>query len=522
MLLKPTRARFVVSLLAAVVVALVGAHALAATEARSKRPRQPAANGLSSARLLAIAEAVARSCGDRHPYDIEAVRTTRGAAGRVIWPGAGVGADPTPVYAITMRGKFTAYTASPPGGRAPTGTVISIVVGAKGRLKGQELDFNLTRRPEPDLPRLGTVIRLGQAANGPRATGSGHGAARSRASTFISLWPACGCSSRPTFLDLFSLKTGRRLGSVAEVQKTSSPVVSISVPAARPGGPVLLTVFSGPRCAAPGGGGVSFGPCDPLPDSCSSRIESLDPSTGAISSLLTMPASMTVTDAVPSPNGREVVMTAAGCATSFLDLHLVVQDLATARQWSIGADAPRCHQLGQPAWSADGSQLVFPYGPSILPRTTQPSASEFCSAPRHSRLAVVSSRRASVTTSWKLIRADQGCSFEAAAYDRQGIAAAEGCTRGSPSGYGATNLGHAYLLQLNHQDHVTARVTLQPGWEQGTVSTMRDGMVLVSQDQPANESYPERDWVWEFDGRHLHPIAHYAVNDAAQVIAVPW
>lgn len=473
------------------------------------------ADGLTAGRLLEIAERTAGNNGDPHPYEIEAVRTTRGAAGRVIWPGAGDGADPTPVYAITMRGRFTAYQALlPAGAHFPTGTVISIVVAAAGRLRGEILDFNLTTRPEPDLARLGPVVHLNlHAATSPA----------SRASTFISLWPACACSSKPTFLDMFSLKTGRRLGTVAEVHTASSPDVSVSVPAARPGGPVLLTFSSGPRCAAPPGGGVSSGPCDPLPDSCSSQIKSLDPSTGRMSTLLTIPSSTTVTDAVPSPDGREMVMSTANCATSYFDQNLVVRDLATSRQWSIGADAPRCHELGEPAWNDDGSQLVFPYGPSILPRGTQPSTSESCSTPRYSRLAVVSARHPSASTSWKLIHADKGCSFEAAAFDRQGIAAAEGCRQqGSRAGYSEPTLGHTYLLQLNHHDRVITRVALEPGWEQGAVSTMRDGTVLVSQDQPANESYPERNWVWEFDGHHLRAIAHYAANDAAQVIAVPW
>ena len=75
---------------------------------------------------------------------------------------------------------------------------------------------------------------------------------------------------------------------------------------------------------------------------------------------------------------------------------------------------------------------------------------------------------------------------------------------------------------LNHQDRVVARVALKPGWEEGAVSTMRNGAILVSQDQPANQSYPERDWVSEFDGHQLRAIAHYAADDAAQVIAVPW
>lgn len=120
--------------------------------------RRHAGAGLTAAQLRGMAEHMARLCGDRHPYAIRAVRTTRGAAGRVIWPGAGVRPDRTPVYAITMRGRFAASGGLGP--HPPTGTVITMVIGAAGRLRGDELDFNLTRRPEPDLARLGRVIRL--------------------------------------------------------------------------------------------------------------------------------------------------------------------------------------------------------------------------------------------------------------------------------------------------------------------------------------------------------------------------
>jgi hypothetical protein len=67
------------------------------------------------------------------------------------------------------------------------------------------------------------------------------------------------------------------------------------------------------------------------------------------------------------------------------------------------------------------------------------------------------------------------------------------------------------------------RIPIQLGLEQAVVATEpTTGDVLITQDQPANEPYPERDWVWEFDGRHLRPIAHYKAEDAAQVLAIPW
>jgi hypothetical protein len=167
--------------------------------------------------------------------------------------------------------------------------------------------------------------------------------------------------------------------------------------------------------------------------------------------------------------------------------------------------------------------LVFPYGPSVLPYGTKPSTAQSCSAPRFDRLVIVHAGRPSSSRTWKLIAADPHCSFMAAAFDRQGIAAVEGCQHG-PNGFTVEpSLGYSYLLQLDHHNRVIARVRLQPGWEEGLVSTdFRNGTILISQDQPANAGYAERDWVWQFDGRRLRPIAHYRAHDAAQVLAAPW
>jgi hypothetical protein len=239
--------------------------------------------------------------------------------------------------------------------------------------------------------------------------------------------------------------------------------------------------------------------------------------------LLALPPSMLVSDAVPSPDGAMIAMRSAGCATSYFDQNVVVRALATGRQWAIGADAPRCHAIGRPSWSADGSRLVFAYRPSVLRYGTEPKARDFCTEPRFGRLAIVPARRASSVRTWKLVGADRHCSFAAAAFDRDGIAAVEACQRG-PHGFTvALNLGQAYLLQLSKRNRVVERIALKPGWEDGLLSTdARDGAVLITQDQPANAGYPERDWVWQFDGHRLRPIASYRADDAAQVLAVPW
>lgn len=159
---NPIKAKLALPLLTAAAVAVACAHAIATSSPRVRYSHRSALNGLTSSQLLKIADAIAARNGDLHPHDVRAVRTTRGAAAEAIWPGTLVGPDSTPVYAITMRGRFTAYNASTPAdGAFPTGTVISTVIRAAGRLRSQALDFNLTRRPEPDLSKLGAVQRLG-------------------------------------------------------------------------------------------------------------------------------------------------------------------------------------------------------------------------------------------------------------------------------------------------------------------------------------------------------------------------
>jgi hypothetical protein len=142
---------------------------------------------------------------------------------------------------------------------------------------------------------------------------------------------------------------------------------------------------------------------------------------------------------------------------------------------------------------------------------------------RYARLAVASALHSSRSRAWKLIRADRGCSFEAATFDPAGVAAVEGCRRNhAPESNIKPGLGQARLLQLNSKHRVTARIDLEPGWEQGAITTERGGRVLISQDQPANGPYPERDWVWEFDGHSLRFVHHYKAHDAAQIIAIPY
>jgi hypothetical protein len=338
-------------------------------------------------------------------------------------------------------------------------------------------------------------------------------ASTSRAGSFISLWPACACGKR-TVLEQFSLKNGRRLRALTAVP--SSTGAHVANPHTDSRGGVWITTSSGPRCTS----GVAG--CGPEPNSCSGTAVRFDPTTRSTKTELTFPNSILVADTRPSPNGRLIAMTTGGCATSFFNEHIVVRDRRSGRQWTIGADAAPCHALGDPAWNPNGTQLVFPYGPSVLSRHTHVPGGT-CTAARFSRLAVVPAGRSSQTTTWKLLKADHGCSYQAATFDRWGIAAIEGCVQGEPRGQYSVNGGNTYLVQLNSRHHVMMRLELARGYNGGDIANdPRNGTVLVSEDQGANQGIPVFNWVWVFDGHALRTIRRFPNEDAPTVIAEPW
>ena len=127
------------------------------------------------AALLKEARAVAAAEGDRHPYEIRAVRTTRLKALRRLQPGASepsCEATPScadaPLYVIAMRGRFSCNTcSSPPGRRIGPGSVITLEIEAKEpppRYSG----FSFGNR-YPDLRALGVSVRLGAPHHTTRA-----------------------------------------------------------------------------------------------------------------------------------------------------------------------------------------------------------------------------------------------------------------------------------------------------------------------------------------------------------------
>jgi hypothetical protein len=338
-----------------------------------------------------------------------------------------------------------------------------------------------------------------------------------RSGSFVSLWPACACGRR-TLLEQFSLSDGRRLGAFGRVWNDHGRL-GVSDPHPTRGGSLLLTFSAGPRCA---GSGRSHGPCFPVKNSCGGRAVRIDPRSGTVSELLRFPSSRLVEDAIPSPEGRQVVLIGGPCGLEARK-YLTVRDLASGRQWTLGANLPRCTWLGpEAAWSPDSSHLIFPYAPVTRRPPRNPT---FCVGTRLPGLVVARADRTSTSRSWKVIHADHRCGFLYGVFDPQGILGVEGCDygqgRGSP---GDPHLGDAFLVQLAGPDHhVIRRLELKRGFDGGSVvEDPRTGTVLISESQADNNGVKSYNWVWAYAKGKLRLIRRYPGPDASVVDAQPW
>lgn len=83
--------------------------------------------------------------------------------------------------------------------------------------------------------------------------------------------------------------------------------------------------------------------------------------------------------------------------------------------------------------------------------------------------------------------------------------------------------GYVYLKQFSTAGAFISRVRIGIGLDGAELAGIpHTGSVLATLNQGANGPWPERDWVFEFNGTHLRPIAHYKAWDANQIDAVPW
>ena len=195
-------------------------------------------------------------------------------------------------------------------------------------------------------------------------------------------------------------------------------------------GRIWVTVSRGPACTSDVDG------CGPKPNSCAGKVITLDPTTGAITTVLTAPPGALIADAQPSPNGRYLAFLDGRCDRSYLNQHIRVQDLTAGDSWTIGADLMPCHSLGSLSWASDGKHLVAGYGRSRVTsvgRATGYGAGT-CLAPAVAKIAVVAALSGQPRIKGPTAAAQDGCEIEAVAATDAGYAAIEGC-RGAPGPY---------------------------------------------------------------------------------------
>jgi hypothetical protein len=325
--------------------------------------------------------------------------------------------------------------------------------------------------------------------------------------------PACACG-RQTELELFSITSGRMLRKLAPV--STKGFEGGSTPAAADDGRLFFTFVSGPRCAASG----VYMECPQFaPNSCRNDILTFSPGQSRLHPLFAVPGSDAVVGAVvPNPDDRQVALTLTPCVAIRGTTGLFVRDLGTGVTRAIVTSSNRCDGFGPTAWSRTGRELMFPIE-RANGRPITMAGGIGCPSGRNYLALASATQRGRL----RLIDPDRGCVFRAAAFDRAGIVAAEGCNRGDPEHGVGAYLGYAYVLQYSARGHLTRRIPLHLGLEQAVLETEPStGDALMTEDQPANEPYPERDWVYELDGHQLRPIAHYRAEDAPQVLAVPW
>ncbi len=152
---------------------------------------------------------------------------------------------------------------------------------------------------------------------------------------------------------LAELRTGRQIRTLLPARRGKLRLVDLS----RDGQNALIATYAtGPQCTS----GIAG--CGPKPGTCGAEVLRLDPTAGKLTELARFGSDAQVLVARPNPAGTELAMLVAPCVPSYFNQHIEVLRIATGATWSIGAQLPRCHSLGPPAWVHNGADLLMSYG----------------------------------------------------------------------------------------------------------------------------------------------------------------
>ena len=298
-------------------------------------------------------------------------------------------------------------------------------------------------------------------------------------------------------LEAFSLTDGQPLGTVSGVPSSGHRASD---------GTLWYTLAQQP-CYP--GGGLS----GPAADTCGGSVVRFDPISGRSSTIFQAPSSQTLEDAVPSPDGKRFVYRSGRCDTAFMNEHLVVRDLATGAESTIGAMATPCHFISTASWSRDGSNLAFTFAPSVLRSDTTFVPHATCESPGPGVVAVVPASGSEIGEAGTA-SPETGCSYTYAVFNRAGIVAVEAC--------GEHQLGPAWLVQLNSHLEPAARFELAPGSDPTTLAVDASGSrVLVNEYEspvyggPPGTNHDPVDWIQLYDGRSLRLVLRNPGKDSS-------
>ena len=220
--------------------------------------------------------------------------------------------------------------------------------------------------------------------------------------SFVSAYPL----SDPSKLDRYSLTTGRPLGVLIRVPPLRAGAANVtgSTPHPLTGGGYMLTLDQDPACRS------SHGPCHPRPGDCLSQVETLRPNSRRSRVLFSVTGSWRVLDAVPSPDGRSVALLEDEC-WSAASARLEVRDLASGHTQLLTDQLSVCGLGFDVSWNPKSTEVVFAYGrhPDL---NAPPAGCELATAPAD---------RISGPSSWRLIRVEASCGFDAGTFDSAGI-----------------------------------------------------------------------------------------------------
>jgi hypothetical protein len=155
---------------------------------------------------------------------------------------------------------------------------------------------------------------------------------------------------------LADLRTGRQIRTLLPSRRGKLQLVDL----ARDGRNALVATYgTGPQCTSGADG------CGPKPGTCGAQVLRLAPAAGKLTQLAQFGRDTQVVAARPNSAGTELAMLIAPCVPSYFNQHIEVLRIADGATWSMGAQLPRCHSLGPPAWVNNGADLLMSYGAAI-------------------------------------------------------------------------------------------------------------------------------------------------------------